>query len=543
MSLRASKDKILFTFLLAATLSCASNPDGPGQVNHAPNITGITLGGGRPAIGAGTIIQLTAVSSDIDDDALSFEWNDGAESVFSGSGEVVDWYVPNQYGSMSLSCTVSDGIDSDSYSRTVQLGRRLTDDQPGDVNDGEIHWDGSDNAPFYILQGEVTLVNEKLIVGPGTLIYCDANSKLILNAGASFEGVHFNNQAVLFTPWANDISSMLYWKGLNINSPGEDIYIQGTHIKNAKWGINMAGGTSQTLELLDSKFEQCERGIEAASILVRGEGLSFWECERGLQAISLEELVLTHSSFFECDEYGIFAGSTPGIVTRTQFSGDTKALFLGSGSRISMTGNVFSIPSPNPYLKIGGGYEAGADSLDFRCSFWGDGVNTAAEILPRIERDAGTPGLLLESTAVSEFAVCGESEAPLIQGFEILAEGHPLEGETGWEAYDFSQPHSGFPAMQLRLNLENEDQLSLSYRWSSPDDVYFYYDGGVAEDYQGGYLDPEGTNYARQKNELTGTTIYAASNELSSLTVQVSVDFVLDGELQSLVHEEILTLD
>ncbi|MBC8368093.1 hypothetical protein H8E52_11850, partial [bacterium] len=83
----------------------------------------------------------------------------------------------------------------------------------------------------------------------------------------------------------------------------------------------------------------------------------------------------------------------------------------------------------------------------------------------------------------------------------------------------------------------------LTYDWSSTDDAYFYYEGGVAEDIQGGYFDPEGTSYPGQNNELTGSTIFAASNEPSSLSVQLRIEFVLDGELQSLIHEEILTLE
>ncbi len=541
MSLRASIDKILFTFLLAATLSCASNPDGPGVVNHAPNITGITIGGGRPGIGAGTLITVTAVSSDIDGDELSFDW--GGDGVFTGSGESVTWHVPNLYGSLSLECTVSDGIDSDSYSRNVQVGRRFTSSNYGDLEEGEIHWDGSDGAPFYILQGSVIIDDAELVVDAGTLIYCDAGSKLTLLGGARFEGVHYDGQSVKFVPWAESSSSLLYWDGITINSPGMDIVVAGTYVKNAKRGISMMLGSTQTLELIDSKFELCERGVEAAQIPVRGEGISFWECARGIQVTSLSELVLTHSSFFECAEYGLYAGGTPGLITRTQFSGDTKALFLGSGSQISMTGNVFSIPDPNPFLTIGGGYDAGADSLDFRCCYWGETANSAAQILPRIERDASAPGLLIESTAVSAFAICGEGLAPVIQNFEILAEGHPLEGVAGWEAYDFSQAHSGFPAMQLRLNIENEDQLSLTYHWSSTDDAFFYYEGGVAEDFQGGYYDPDGISYPAQQNEITGTTVYAASNEASSFSVQVRVEFVLDGELQSLLHEEILILE
>ena len=541
MSLRASLDKILFTILLAATLSCASNPDGPGVVNHAPDITGITIGGGRPGIGAGTLIVVTAVSSDIDGDELSFEW--GGDGVFSGSGESVTWHVPNLYGALTLECTISDGLDSDSYSRSVQVGRRFTSNDYGDPDQGIIRWDGSDGAPFYILQGSVIIDDAELVVDAGTLIYCDAGSKLTLLSGARFEGLHYDGLSVQFVPWAESSSSLMYWDGITINSPNMEIVVNGTYIKNAKRGISMMLGSTQTLDLLNSKFELCERGLEAAQISVRGEGLSFWECARGLQATSLSELVLTHCSFFECDEYGIFAGGTPGIVTRTQFSGDTKALFLGSGSQISMTGNVFAIPDPNPFMSIGGGYEVGSDSLDFRCSYWGDGVNSAAQILPRIERDASAPGLLIEAIAGSEFAICGDSQAPVIQGFEILAEGHPLEGAGGWEAYDFSLPHSGFPAMQLRLNLENEDQLSLTYDWSSTDDAYFYYEGGVAEDIQGGYFDPEGTSYPGQNNELTGSTIFAASNEPSSLSVQLRIEFVLDGELQSLIHEEILTLE
>ncbi len=539
MSLRASLDKILIAVSMAALVllpSCASNPDGPGVVNHAPEISNISFAGGLSAIGASTLVVVTAETSDIDGDELSFEWS--GDGAFSGAGEQVTWHVPDEYGTLSISCTVSDGIDSDSFGKNVEVGRRFTSADYGEVVGGEVRWDGSDGVPFYILDGSVTIEDAELVVDAGTLIYCGASSGLTLRGGARFEGNTYDDQAVLFTPWAENISSLSYWNGITINSPGMSIEVTGTHIKNAKHGISMLTGTTQTLDAVWSKFEQCEKGIEASQIPVRGEHLSFWECGRGLQATVLDELVLLNCSFYECEEYGIYAGETPGLCTRSQFSGDGKAVFLGSGSRMSMSGNVFSIPDPNPFLTVGGGYQAGADSLDFRCSYWGSDVGSTAQILPRIERDPGAPGLLLDPVADSEFALCGGTEPPAVLSLELRAEGHPLQDQPGWESYEFDLPHNSFPAMQLVLSLENEDQVSTTYSWSSDDDVYFYHDGGIAEDFMGGYFDPTGTYYPAQTGGAFESVIYAVTNETESFTVAVTVEYVSDGEVQSLVHEE-----
>ena len=201
---------------------------------------------------------------------------------------------------------------------------------------------------------------------------------------------------------------------------------------------------------------------------------------------------------------------------------------------MSMTGNVFSIPDPQKFVSIGDGYGANPDSLDFRCNYWGDGVDTTADILPRIERLAESPGLLIESVAGSEFASCGGLAAPAILWPEIDPEGHPLEDDPEYDDVDFSEAHIGFPAMKLKLPMENEDQIALTYIWSSSDDVYFYYDGGIADDFMGGYYDTDAISYPAQEDRNLSSSLYAVSNSELGFSLRVDVYFVLDGEIQML---------
>lgn len=541
MSLRASLDKILIALLMASVLvllSCASNPDGPGVVNHAPVIESITLVGGNLVIAAGMSVNMTVNVHDIDGDDLEYTWSSDDGSI-TGSGESVSWAISDGYGTKTITCTVSDGIDSSIDSRSFSsIGRRIHPGDFGESQGGEILWESgsSDEMPdFFILQRSVEIQDATLVVSAGTRIYCDQNSGLTLKAGARFEGIDFNGQSVLFLPWATNVSSWTYWKGITINAPEEDIIATGLHIKNAEHGLSMTLGTSQTLEVRKSKFEQCKRGIEAASIPVFGEELSFWQCERGMHLTSLEELILTQSSFFECDNYGLYLGETSGICTRTQFSGDNKTVFLGSNCRMSMSGNAFSVPAPNPFLTIGGGWDAEADSLDFRCNWWGDGFDSNADILPRIERDLDSPGLLLTPVAghapsSGGWAQCGGVEEPIALSIDLREEGHPLEDDPDWDNYDFTLPHAGPPAMQLVFSVDNPDQLTLAYEWSSPDLVDLFPHGGMVEE----------VLYPSQQDDLSESVIYAVTNETDSFTVEVTVEYVSDGEVQSLVHEETL---
>jgi len=533
---------VLGSVALLLAISCASNPDGPGVVNHAPEITGISIGGGKLGIGAGMPISVTAETIDSDGDELSYEWS--GDGLFSGGGGTVTWHVPDQYGNLSISCKVSDQKAEDSFTQSVQVGRRLIPLEYGDPTDGQLRWDGADGAPFYILQGEVEIPDSlELIIPGGTTIFCDLNSKLTLRGGGRFEGLSFDDQAVLFTPWEAYVTSSNYWQGIASNSPGKTLLARGLYVRNAGHGLSLMLGSTQALEMHDSKMMTCDKGVEAAQIAVSCEGLSFWECGRGFQGTALQELTLNHCSFFECDEFGIYLGGTRGVVTRCQFSGQNPAAFIGGGSRLSVTGNAFTIPDPDVFLSIGGGYEADSDSLDFRCNYWGEGIAGAADILPRINREDGAPGLLLDPVSETAFGNCGGIAEPLVLGLTVDPEGHPLEGAPGYEDFDFGVPHSGFPAMKLKLAMDNPDQVALSYHWSSPGDAYFYIEGGIAGDFEGGYMDPEAVSYPAREERNDFCTLYAATNETDSLALRVDVQFVLDGEIRNLEWEGGLALE
>jgi len=388
--------------IAAALFGCTSNPDAPVLVNHAPEIHSLALGGGRPVIGAGMSISISVSTSDIDGDALSYLWE--PEGQFSGSGPQVTWNVPNAFETVNVKCTVSDGEFEDSASRNVEVGRILVPGDVGEPSGGQLHWDGG-GAPFYILRGEVEIAEEtELVIDGGTTFWCDSGSKLTLRGGFRVEGTSYDTDTAFFKAWSSDGSSHDFWKGIFVNSPEMAIDIQGLYLKNAEYGLDLNLGTSQTLDLRSSKFERCDVGLGAQFIEVVGEGLSFEECGVGLLAASLDTLLLTGCSFSNFEEYGFRVSSSEGSCTGALFSGDKPAAFFSPGSDITCTGNVFRIESPVNFLVFGEDF--GSQTLDFRCNYWGDGLDTPAHIWLRIDRPGGQPDLLLEPIADSEFESC-----------------------------------------------------------------------------------------------------------------------------------------
>jgi len=390
------------TLLLMA--ACASNPDSTAPVNHAPTINSLTVGGGRPGgVGAGDVIQVSVETSDIDGDELSYVWT--PEGQFSGSGRQVSWLVPDDYGVKTLACTVSDGHAEDSMSRNVSVGRLIDPATSADPPEGEWRWDGSEGEPFYILDGSVEIgTSTRLVIAGGTTVWCNQGSKLKLTGGLRVEGTSPDADACIFKPWTYADAPNTYWEGIEINSPADTMTIQGLFVQKAKRGLNLTQGQSQEVHLLGSRFESCEKGIEANFLPLFLDEVGFEACGTGIHASTLDTLVIEGGSFTDSEGYALYAAGSDIVCTGTQFISEGTALFLGTGGELSFTGNVFLVSSESNYLAFGVGFSG---LVDFRCNYWGSGVSEEAEVLPRILRPDGQPTLLLVPIASTPFEDCG----------------------------------------------------------------------------------------------------------------------------------------
>jgi hypothetical protein len=95
---------IVLAMLIIA--SCSKNTTEPEQQNKAPLITSIVPS--PYSVPMKGIITLTCLAADPDGDQLSYNW-EALEGTITGSGPSVEWTAPEQEGSFSISCKVSDG--------------------------------------------------------------------------------------------------------------------------------------------------------------------------------------------------------------------------------------------------------------------------------------------------------------------------------------------------------------------------------------------------------------------------------------------------
>ena len=116
--------KVLLVFLAVMFagvifISCSDDDDGgTSPTNSAPVISSISATASE-VVPSGTI-TLICNSTDVDGDALTYEWfcTDG---VITGTSSSVTWTAPATLGTDTITCTVSDGTDTDSETKTITV--------------------------------------------------------------------------------------------------------------------------------------------------------------------------------------------------------------------------------------------------------------------------------------------------------------------------------------------------------------------------------------------------------------------------------------
>lgn len=92
------------------------------EVTEAPNLAPVIsyLAADPTGVLAGGVVTMACIASDADGDPLSFAWTcDGGSITGTTSSEV--WTAPSTAGQYTVTCTVSDGTDSDSENKAINV--------------------------------------------------------------------------------------------------------------------------------------------------------------------------------------------------------------------------------------------------------------------------------------------------------------------------------------------------------------------------------------------------------------------------------------
>lgn len=92
------------------------------EVTEAPNLPPVIshLAADPSTVTAEGAVSLTCIASDADGDSLSYEWTCTGGSI-TGTGSTEIWTAPSAAGEYTVTCTVSDGTDTDVENRIITV--------------------------------------------------------------------------------------------------------------------------------------------------------------------------------------------------------------------------------------------------------------------------------------------------------------------------------------------------------------------------------------------------------------------------------------
>ncbi|MDP6797033.1 MAG: hypothetical protein QGG33_04345 [Candidatus Krumholzibacteria bacterium] len=517
-------------------LSCAENPGQPSLDNHAPEIISMEILGDKPVVAAGETVTLQVMTTDLDGDPLLFVWSGEGLSPDTLSASTIAWTVPASYGTQTVSCSVTDGDKSDSYSKSWEVGLKLSPSSYGEIQGSELLWINEDSGgpPFYVLTGQIELPEGvSLRIEENCSFWCDPSSRVTVYSDLDIEGTGVTDRPVHFQPRTMSTSSETWWKGLRVGEyQNQEVRIRGLVIENAEHAVlDETWGNLALLSIQSSKFVNCNQGVKASDTRIEILGLSLDSTRKGIEADACN-LSLETCGFTNCYSYGIaLRNSSSGYCLNSVFSDATALGIRLSGNSYLVTQGCNFTTSVETFLEIGEGFEEGAPQIDARCNYWG-GL-TSTEIAARIVNSGavavGVQFLPLLEPPPSQ--TCELEAEVTFQSLETYSENHPLEGHEDYEDYDFSLPHSGFPATALRLSLSNPEEAMLFLEWSSPDDVYFCREEGPIIDWASGYMDETFAYYPGQSDGIDGSSIYFVTYETEEVTLRVDWTWVAGGNV------------
>lgn len=483
MILRAVRNKTFNPGLmlpLALTLlgpGCASAPSTPENGNHAPVVLDVEVSGSRPVVAAGTLnILLTATTSDIDGDALSFTWSgDGSFHSQDDAAKTVRWDVPaDSYGDLGITCVANDGESADSLTKTFEVGRSLSGSDYGDFVGDTVTW-STDDAPFYILQGDVTIAEgENLVIDPGVTIWCANDRLLTVNGSITTTGDAAHR--VIFKAYTADTQEKGYWEGISFQSSTGRLALDYCNINNANIAVDLSQGSGLGAEFNFCGFFHSGTAMSAGFAELAAFACTVEDCSKGISVDFHSEVSIRNCTFRDTID--------PALLIRFGSSGECESCFftdtgdpaisISGGSYLTFRDNSF--PGDGQIFLVGDGYGASPEDLDARCNWWGDSVSEA-DILGRIDYSgADTAALAYSPWKPTSGADCGGGSGPLITGeIEVVYDArHPLWPD-GVPSVDFTMlAADGWPRL-LRLNVDNQGELFVhDYVWTASEGALFF---------------------------------------------------------------------
>lgn len=119
-------NRILFVLTIVIFVAgCDSGSSG----NHPPEVQEISLD--DPSVTTSQFVWISAIATDEDGDSIQYKWSASGGKVLTGGGtDVPDyspttnptrWRAPENPGTYTITCTVSDGVETSSSSISVDV--------------------------------------------------------------------------------------------------------------------------------------------------------------------------------------------------------------------------------------------------------------------------------------------------------------------------------------------------------------------------------------------------------------------------------------
>jgi hypothetical protein len=455
-------------------LGCAGEPSAPDSSNHAPEVSGISVSGSRPVIAAGAVnLLLQATTADIDGDELSFTWSgDGSFHTQDDAAKTVRWNVPaGSYGDLTVSCTVSDGSLEDSRDRTFEVGRSLTASDYGDLVGNTITWSSVD-APFYILQGNVTIPEGvTLVVEEGLDIWCDSAKRLTVHGSLQVNGDQYGQ--VNFKAYLPDTEQKNYWEGIAFESGNGSIDLAWCNVLNANPGLSLFQGSGLGASLSSCGFIHCGTAVTANFAAIEISGCRAEDVTKGF-SLSNTELSLFRCTFVGSVEEALrLNGGSGGSCEECTFTDvGAPGISISGASEVSFHLNSF-LGTGQAFL-VGGGYGESPAPLDARCNYWGSDDLTPTDIEARILYSSGSdvPELVYSPWRNSTGDACGDDSGPqLLGGISVVFDArHPLWGDPPAGVDLGVMAADGHPRLlEIAVDGQGTDFVH-DYQWSATGD-------------------------------------------------------------------------
>ena len=496
---------VLAAWMILGT-GCASEPSAPTDENSAPTVVSISVSGSRPVIAAGTInLLVQAETADIDGDALSFTWSgDGHFHDQDDLAKTVRWDVPaGSYGDLSVTCTVSDGSEEGTRTRSFEVGRSLSAADYGDLVGQTVTWSTAD-APFYILQGDVTIpAGITLVVEESVTVWCDSGRDLKINGSLVVAGDSYGK--VNFKAYAPDTDEKDYWDGIVFESGDGSIDMSWCNIDNAGTSVSMALGSGTGALIENCGFFNCLTAISAnfSDLTVR-----FCTVSNATKGFNLagSEVEIEGCQFLDTLDPALqIVGATEGSCVGSHFTDfSPPAISISGGSYVTFHENRFY--GDDLAILVGGSYGADPLPMDGRCNYWDEGA-TAVDIEARIENQGSdSPDFLFTPWQATLGAECSGGDGPVaLTGIEVIFDArHPLYADPPGGVDLSVMAADGYPRL-LRVDVDDEDAPFVhDFDWSTGGNGQFF----VSATSWPPYPPEETMSYAGQADDVDGTEIF-----------------------------------